>query len=136
MNSGGMMTNEELTTAINDVIYDFSDSLRGRIKEAARRIDGGQADEALRQSFRYAVRIVTYIQNEKPKMHWEHYCHRCKQSHLAPIWYHGDGQGDMDHGQEWLCGNQYGELSIHEKNRWILWEPPRESKIYAITAQP
>lgn len=123
------MTNDELTTAINDAIYNCSDSLRGLLQEAARRLEEGGADEALRQSFRYAVRIVTYIQNEKPKRNWEHYCHRCKQSHLAPIWYHREGQGDMEHGQEWLCGNQYGESSVYEKNRWILWEPPRGSKI-------
>ncbi|HXX76184.1 MAG TPA: hypothetical protein VEI50_13730 [Nitrospiraceae bacterium] len=126
---GKVMTNEELTTAINDAIYDFSDSLRGLIEEAARRLEEGQADEALRQSFRYAVRIVTHIQNEKPKKLWERYCQRCQQSHLAPIWYCRERQDDLEHAQEWLCGNRYGESSIHEKNRWILWEPPRDMTI-------
>ena len=115
------MTNEELIAAINDAIHDFSYSLRSLIKEAAGRLDEGRADDALRQSFRYAVRLDTYIHKEKPKRYREHYCQRCQQSHLAPIWYYREDQGDIEHGQEWLCGNQYGESSIHEKYRWILW---------------
>ena len=61
------MTNEELTNPINDAIDDFSDSLRGLLEEAARRLQEGRADDALRQSFRYGARIVAFIENEKPK---------------------------------------------------------------------
>jgi len=61
------MTNEELTNAINDAIDDFSDSLRGLLDEAARRLQEGRGDDALRQSFRYGARIVAFIENEKPK---------------------------------------------------------------------
>jgi len=61
------MTNEELTTAINDAIDDFSDSLRGLLEEAARRLQEGRAGDALKESFRNGVRIFAFIENEKPK---------------------------------------------------------------------
>ena len=61
------MTNEELANAINEAILDFSDSLRGLLEEAARRLQEGRADDALRQSFRYAARIVAFIESKKPK---------------------------------------------------------------------
>lgn len=61
------MTNEELTNAINDCIYDFSDSLRALLEEAARRLDEGQGNKALMTSSRYGSRILAFIENEKPK---------------------------------------------------------------------
>jgi len=64
---GKVVTNEELTNAINDAIYDFCDLLRGLLEEAARRLQEGRADDTLRQSFRYGARIVAFIENEKPK---------------------------------------------------------------------
>jgi hypothetical protein len=44
------MTNEELTNAINDSIYDSSDSLRGLLEEAARRLDEVRGSDALMTS--------------------------------------------------------------------------------------
>jgi len=41
-----VIINEELTTAINEPIHDWSDSLRGLMKEAARRLQEGRADDA------------------------------------------------------------------------------------------
>jgi hypothetical protein len=38
---------------IDDAVYEFSDSLPRLIKHAARRIEEGRTDDALRQSFRY-----------------------------------------------------------------------------------
>jgi len=61
------MTNEELTDAIKDAIDDFSDALPGLLEKAGRRLQEGRADDTLRQSFRYGARIVTFIENEKPK---------------------------------------------------------------------
>lgn len=59
------MTNEELTNAINDSIYDFSDSLRGLLEEAARRMDEGQGNQTLSTSSRFSARIIVFIENEK-----------------------------------------------------------------------
>ena len=61
------MTNEELTTAINDAIDDCSDSLRGLLEEAARRLQEGRAADALKESFRYGARIFAFIERKRPK---------------------------------------------------------------------
>ena len=61
------MTNEELTTAINDAIDDFSDSLRGLLEEAARRLQEEGAADALKESFRYGARIFAFIERKRPK---------------------------------------------------------------------
>lgn len=61
---GEIMTNEELTNAINDSIYDFSDSLRGFLEEAARRMDEGRGNQALSTSSRFGARIIAFIENE------------------------------------------------------------------------
>ncbi len=61
------MTNEELTNAINDCIYDFSDSLRGLLEEAARRLDEGQGNKALMTSSRFGSRVIAFIENERPE---------------------------------------------------------------------
>jgi hypothetical protein len=53
----------------------------------------------------------------------EHKCQGCKSTHLAALWYHREGERDMEHWQEWLCGVKYGDLSDHDKNRWKLWDP-------------
>jgi hypothetical protein len=62
-----MMTNDELTTAIADAIYDFSDTLRGLLEEAGRRLDEGQGNAALFQSSHFGARILAFIEHEKPK---------------------------------------------------------------------
>jgi hypothetical protein len=61
------MTNEELTNAINDAIYDFSDSLRGLLEEAGRRLDEGRGNGALMKSSQFGARILAFIEHEKPK---------------------------------------------------------------------
>ena len=50
-----------------DAIDDLSDTVHGVIKQAARRLREGRADNALRQSFRYGVHIVAFIEKEKSK---------------------------------------------------------------------
>ena len=61
------MTNEELTNAINDCIYDFSDSLHGLLEEAGRRLDEGRGNGALMTLSQYGARILAFIEHEKPK---------------------------------------------------------------------
>ena len=61
------MTNKELTDAINDIIYDFCDSLRGLLEEAGRRLDEGQGNGALMKSSQFGARILAFIEHENPK---------------------------------------------------------------------
>jgi len=53
--------------AIHDAIDDVSDTVRGVITQAARRLREGRADNALRRAFRYGVHIVAFIEKEKSK---------------------------------------------------------------------
>lgn len=53
----------------------------------------------------------------------EHKCVGCQTSHDAGLWYHREGERDMERWQEWLCGSKHAELPDSEKTRWQLWEP-------------
>ena len=53
--------------AIHDAIDDVSDTVRGVITQAARRLREERADNALRQAFRSGVHIVAFIEKEKSK---------------------------------------------------------------------
>jgi len=56
---------------------------------------------------------------------WEHYCQGCKASHMAGFWYHREVERDLTHEQEWLCGVEYNDLSLQERNSkgWKPKEP-------------
>jgi hypothetical protein len=52
-----------------------------------------------------------------------HKCIGCFTNHDAELWYHREGESDMGHWQEWLCGSKHADLSDEGKGRWRIDEP-------------